>query len=106
MATEAQRATEATFQECIWTHSSPPFNDPISGQGIRARIKDLVNTIVAMNKEGSLDKTSAVKYANQGKMMFELISVDITMIGARNAEQQNNNIKVGRSPLQQLLKEA
>ncbi|RDE22827.1 hypothetical protein DV711_09660 [Motiliproteus coralliicola] len=71
----------------------PPFSDPISGQGLRARIKDLVNTIVAMSKEGSLDKAAAVKYSNQGKMMFELISVDIALISARNAEQ-NKKTKV------------
>lgn len=65
----------------------PPFSDTISGQGLRARIKDLVNTIVAMNKEGSLDKGAAIKYSNQGKMMFELISIDIALITARNAEQ-------------------
>ena len=66
----------------------PPFNDPITAQGIRARIKDLVNTIVAMNKEGSLEKSLAVKYVNQGKMMFELITIDITLLSARRAESE------------------
>ncbi len=70
-----------------------PFNDTITGQGIRARIKDLVNTIVAMNKEGSLDKSTAVKYVNQGKMLFQLVSIDLTLISARTAEQGDKNVK-------------
>lgn len=72
----------------------PPFDDPLSGQKIRARIKDLVNIIVAMNKDGSLEKAQAVKYVNQGKMMFELISVDIALIGARNSEKNDSTLKV------------
>ncbi|MEH6652312.1 MAG: hypothetical protein V7707_20005 [Motiliproteus sp.] len=70
-----------------------PFNDVITGQGIRVRIKDLVNMIVAMNKDGTLDKATAVKYVNQGKTVFQLISVDITLISARTAEQGDKNIK-------------
>lgn len=70
-----------------------PFNDAITGQGIRARIKDLVNTIVAMNKEGTLNKATAVKYVNQGKMLFQLVSIDIALISARTAEQDDSNVK-------------
>ncbi|MEH6473555.1 MAG: hypothetical protein V7752_20195 [Halopseudomonas sp.] len=85
-----------------------PFNDTVTGQGIRARIKDLVNIIVAMNKDGSLDKPTAVKYVNQGKMMFELVTVDITLISARTAEQGDKNIKAAAvhysSCLKKLLK--
>ncbi len=70
-----------------------PFNDSVTGQNIRARIKDLVNIIVAMNKDGALEKSTAVKYVNQGKMMFELISVDIALISARQAETVNKTLK-------------
>lgn len=70
-----------------------PFDDPVSGQDIRSRIKNLVNIIVTLNKEGALEKSTAVKYVNQGKIMFELISVDITLIGARNAEKDDSTLK-------------
>ncbi|MFT6915832.1 MAG: hypothetical protein ACJAWL_002142 [Motiliproteus sp.] len=72
----------------------PPFDDLITGQEIRNQIKSLVNIIVEMNKDGTLDKPSAVKYVNQGKIMFELISIDIALIGAQNAEKKESTLKV------------
>lgn len=81
-----------------------PFNDMITGQGIRARIKDLVNLIVAMNKDGLLDKATAVKFVNQGKTVFQLVSVDITLITARAAEKGDKNIKAAAAHYSSCLK--
>lgn len=86
----------------------PPFDDLATGQEIRNRIKNLVNIIVEMNKDGALDKPSAVKYVNQGKALFELISVDIILIGVHEAEKNDTNLKVALASysncLRQLLK--
>jgi len=86
----------------------PPFQDLVTGQNIRKRIKDLVNLIVTMNKEGELDKATAVKFINQGKMMFELISIDIALISARSSEQNEKTLKVAlinyKSCLKNLIK--
>lgn len=71
----------------------PPFEDPVTGQNIRTRIKDLVNILVALNKDGSLEKSLAVKYVNQGKMLFELISVDVSLLAARHSEKDENTFK-------------
>ena len=71
----------------------PPFDDPVTGQNIRARLKDLVNILVNLNKDGNLEKSLAVKYVNQGKMMFELISIDLSLLAARHSEKDKNTLK-------------
>ena len=66
----------------------PVFNDLVTAKKTAAMVKNMVNFFVGIHKDGSLEKSSAHKFINQGKALFSIINSDISQISARMAEQE------------------
>ncbi|WP_207063778.1 hypothetical protein [Motiliproteus sp. SC1-56] len=70
--------------------ANPPFNDAVTGQAARSRVKAMVDLFVAAHQEGKLDRQAAQQLINRGKGIFELVNIDLNLINARKNEQSGN----------------
>jgi len=76
--------------ESLTDSLKPAFSDHMSGQKIRSEVKHLVNHMVQLHSEGLLDKSIAQQHINTGKALFALVSIDLSLLTAREMEQGDN----------------
>ncbi|OMH38164.1 hypothetical protein [Motiliproteus sp. MSK22-1] len=87
--TSISKLKEQPYKSTLDT-PEPIFNDLVTAKNTAAMVKNMVNFFVGIHKDGSLEKSSALKFINQGKALFSIINTDISQLNARLVEQGEN----------------
>lgn len=85
-----EKTAAQTSEEPPLDSLKPPFEDQLTGRNIRSEIKNLVNHLVQLHQEGLVDASLAQQYTNQGKALYALSGIDISLITARQMERSDN----------------